>query len=52
MRPTGYELHPKKGLMLHFECSRCGYKGRNLSLQDDPLAADDYQRILSLTRPV
>lgn len=49
MQPIGYELHSKKGLMLRFRCLKCKFEGRNIALCDDKLAADDYERILSLT---
>lgn len=35
MRPVGYETTGHKGLMLLFECSRCGEKTRNISQPDD-----------------
>lgn len=49
LSPIGYESHSKKGLMILFECGRCGFRGRNIALREDRYAADDYERILSLT---
>lgn len=49
LKPVGYELHKKKGLMLIFRCQRCQQQNRTIALLEDPLAADDYQLILSLS---
>lgn len=49
LKPVGYELSGKKGLVLLFRCQRCGETGRNIALPDDPLAPDNYDAILALT---
>ena len=49
LEPIGYELKAKKGLVLLFRCQRCGQETRNIALRDDPLLADDYQKILALS---
>ncbi len=49
MDPIGYEPHPKKGLVLLFKCRRCQAIGRNKAILDDPIQADDYDRILRLS---
>ncbi len=49
LKPIAYELHSKKGLMLHFRCERCQARNRTIALLDDPYAADDYQLILTLS---
>lgn len=52
MDAVGYDLHKKKGVMIIFKCRACGELTRNKALLDDPLQADDYDRILSLSRSV
>ncbi|MES2746234.1 MAG: RNHCP domain-containing protein [Bdellovibrionota bacterium] len=49
LKPIGYELHSKKGLMIQFECKSCGQHTRNIALMDDRYAVDNYDLILSLT---
>ncbi|HET9241477.1 MAG TPA: RNHCP domain-containing protein [Oligoflexus sp.] len=49
LRPIGYELNGKKGLVLLFRCARCKAETRNIALLDDPILSDDYQKILDLT---
>ncbi|MFY7930023.1 MAG: RNHCP domain-containing protein [Oligoflexus sp.] len=51
LQPIGYELSGKKGLVLLFRCRRCQAETRNVALLDDPMASDDYQRILALSLP-
>lgn len=47
--PRSYENDSKKGLMIHFLCQKCGFKGRNIAITDDANAGDDYEKILSLS---
>ena len=49
LRPIGYHFHGKKGLMIDFQCQRCGEKTRNIAILDDKIQQDDYDRILDLT---
>lgn len=49
LKPVGYELHTKKGLMIRFHCLVCGEVTRNIALLDDAFASDDYDLILRLT---
>jgi len=49
LQAVGYEPHPKKGLVLIFECQKCGFTGRNKSAVDDSVQPDNYELILSLT---
>lgn len=48
LKPTGYELSGKKGIILHFTCVKCGKTTRNRAIQDDPFQTDDYDKILGL----
>ncbi len=48
MDAVDYELDSKKGLMLVFRCRRCQQRTRNMAATQDPLAPDDYERILNL----
>ncbi len=50
LKPIGYELSSKKGLVLLFRCQRCQAETRNIALRDDAFASDDYDRILALSR--
>lgn len=47
---TGYELDPKKGIVLLFTCSRCGAQTRNKANHEDPVNPDNYEKILSLSK--
>lgn len=49
LKPVGYDIHTKKGLMILFECQSCGEKKRNIAIIDDEFAGDDYELILSLS---
>ena len=49
MKPIGYELSSKKGIVLIFKCEKCGVIKKNISAYKDPIASDDYDLILSLT---
>jgi formylmethanofuran dehydrogenase subunit E len=49
LRPVGYELDAKKGLVILFQCTRCGERSRNRALLEDANQADDYDRILKLS---
>lgn len=49
MKAKSYTLTAKKGIVLVFECQRCGEHSRNKSAYLDPLEADDYQKILQLS---
>ena len=48
--PVGYETESKRGLMIHFECKKCGQKGRNKALLEDQNMADSYDAILEISR--
>lgn len=48
LKAFAYELDGKKGLILSFQCGRCGFKGRNRAACDDPHQPDDYDLILTL----
>lgn len=49
MKAQGYDLDGKKGIILIFQCQKCGATLRNVANRDDPLAPDDYELILKLT---
>ncbi len=48
MDAVGYENDGKKGLVLLFACRRCGARTRNMAARADPLASDNYEKILKL----
>ena len=49
LKPIGYELDSKKGIVLIFECQRCHERTRNKALTEEQTMPDDYDLILSLT---
>ena len=49
LKPIGYENHKKKGLMIWFQCQKCGDKNRNIASVNDPIQSDDYDAILQLS---
>ncbi len=50
MKAIDYDLNSKKGLVLIFECSLCGFRGTNISAYEDEIEPDDYDLILKLKR--
>jgi hypothetical protein len=52
MQAIGYELNPKKGLVLIFRCRRCQQVTRNMAAQEDANCPDDYDLILKLQKPL
>jgi hypothetical protein len=50
MRAVDYHLHPKKGLVLSFQCEKCGFVGTNVSAREDDILADDFDQILALKK--
>ncbi len=48
MDADGYENDGKKGLVLLFACRRCGARTRNMAARADPVASDNYEKILKL----
>lgn len=51
MDAVAYETGGKKGLVLIFQCRLCGAETRNIAAHEDPVMADDYDKILKLKRP-
>ena len=49
LRPEGYELSGKKGLVIQFRCERCGAQTKNKAKRDGPGQLDDYEQILALS---
>lgn len=50
MDAVGYELDGKKGIMLLFKCRKCLAPTRTMAAHEDPAQADDYDRILALSK--
>jgi hypothetical protein len=50
MDAVDYELGGKKGLMLVFQCRKCGARGRNFAAHEAKVAPDDYEKILALKK--
>lgn len=48
MDAVDYELDSKKGLVLIFLCRKCQQQLRTVAANEDPIAADDYAKILAL----
>jgi hypothetical protein len=51
MRPNGYVLSGKKGLVLKFTCEKCGEQTSNVAAHEGHAQPDDYDRILTLSKP-
>ena len=49
MDPIGYEMSSKKGLVLIFKCRKCKEITKNISLTEDSIQPDDYDKILQLS---
>jgi len=49
LKPIGYELSGKKGLVILFKCSRCGEENKNVASLDCTNQPDDYDSILGLS---
>lgn len=47
MRPIGYFNHSKKGIVIEFQCELCKEKKVNKASLSDPLAADNYDLLLT-----
>ncbi|MEI8027146.1 MAG: RNHCP domain-containing protein [Pseudomonadota bacterium] len=50
LKAYGYEMSAKKGIVLLFRCTRCGFTGKNKATLNDPLQPDSLDAILKLTR--
>lgn len=48
LRAFGYESTGHKGLVLLFRCEKCGQETRNIAANEDSIAPDDYDLILTL----
>lgn len=52
LEPIGVESSGKKGWVIVHRCRRCGEERRNRAALDDPVAPDDFDEIIALTRVV
>jgi hypothetical protein len=50
LKPVGVDYSGKKGWIIISRCERCGEVRRNKAALDDPVAADDYELVLELSR--
>ena len=50
LKPVGYELSGKKGIMIEYECESCGGKSRNRAATEDSVQSDSMEVILSLSK--
>lgn len=50
MKAYGYEPTGKKGLVLLFQCQKCGERTRNVAANEDQIEPDDYELILRLNQ--
>lgn len=51
LEPVAVESSGKKGWVIVHRCRSCGAVRRNRAAIDDPLAPDDFDAIIALTRP-
>lgn len=51
LRAVSYELDGKKGIILSFQCAKCGARTRNKALRAGS-TPDNYEKILALTPPL
>jgi hypothetical protein len=51
LEPVGVEHHAKKGWVILHQCQKCGALRRNKAALDDPHQPDDYEIIVTLSRP-
>lgn len=49
LKPVGYEISGKKGIIIIFTCIKCGDKVRNKTTSEEETVRDDLDRILALT---
>jgi len=49
MEAVGFRYHGRKGIILEFQCQRCGHRGENIAAYEDPIQADNFEKILTLT---
>lgn len=49
MKPIGYELSSKKGIVIIYKCIKCRKIHKNLALLEDNVQKDNYERILQLS---
>ena len=51
LEPVGVEHSGKKGWVVVHRCTRCGAVRRNKAALDDPVAPDDFEVIVRLSKP-
>ena len=48
MKPIGFEMSGKKGIVILYRCLKCGALGRNKAATEDGNMADNYELLIKL----
>lgn len=49
LKGYSYEMSPKKGVVILFKCTKCGFVGKNKAALNDPIQPDLFDAVLKLS---